>query len=401
MKGNLWEKYKNLDESYYHIPIGNNEQLLGREETEQDFSADACRAFIKKHFDGGNKLEAMELPFKYEWEQNGKHQHTVALYLMGLVLEKAFNNSLHRNLSKIIADIDSCINCTGYDKKWKDNSKGWYDYRYTWFLTCLYHDTASCIESSEECYCLIEQKKQIDFFLESNDVQYTPYTYTPAKPNVSLTRFSEELIKNYFSYRMDNGCLDHGIVAGYLLFDKLHKNFNKKTCGHDWKTTPVKEYTGDDHFDLKYRLTHLDHFAHIADAIICHNLWMSYDDATDEKYRKYGLNPLIVKDNPGNVLSLSSHPLQFMLCLLDTIEPIKRFASETMSAQEVLENIFIKAKNNNPKGIAIAWTEKLRKQEKFYKWLGDIQELPKWMRVAVSSCRHSKGGDCCVEITFE
>ena len=47
------------------------------------------------------------------------------------------------------------------------------------------------------------------------------------------------------------------------------------------------------------------------------------------------------------------------------------------------------------------WTVQIGKQEKFYKWLGDIQELPKWMRVAVSSCRHSKGGDCCVEITFE
>ena len=37
MKGNLWKKYKSLDESYYHIPIGTNEQLFGRDEAKQHF----------------------------------------------------------------------------------------------------------------------------------------------------------------------------------------------------------------------------------------------------------------------------------------------------------------------------------------------------------------------------
>lgn len=102
MKGNLWKKYKSLDESYYHIPIGTNEQLFGRDEAKQHFSVDGCREFIKRHFDEGDKLEAMAFPFEDEWEKNGKHQHTVALYLMGLVLESVFNESLHQNLSETL-----------------------------------------------------------------------------------------------------------------------------------------------------------------------------------------------------------------------------------------------------------------------------------------------------------
>lgn len=393
MKGNLWKKYKSLDESYYHIPIGTNEQLFGRDEAKQHFSVDGCREFIKRHFDEGDKLEAMAFPFEDEWEKNGKHQHTVALYLMGLVLESVFNESLHQNLSELIDAIDKNSGVHTQEMRWNNDLAGWYDYRYTWFLTCLYHDTASCIESSEECYCLIEQKKQIGFFLGRNNIQYTPYNYKPIKPLVCLTRFSEDLIKNYFYYRMDSGYLDHGIVAGYLMFDKLVKNFNEKVHKNGEGYTDVTLING-----LNYRLAHLDHFAHIADAIICHNLWMSYDDVNNKKYKEYGLMPLIVTNNPDNRLSLPKNSLQFMLCLLDTIEPVKRFTSEVMSAQEVLENISITT-TNNPQGIVIAWTEKLRTQEKFYKWLGDIQELPKWMNITVKPCRHI-GDDCCVKITF-
>ena len=187
--------------------------------------------------------------------------------------------------------------------------------------------------------------------------------------------------------------MDHGIVTGYLMFYKLVKNFNEKVHKNGEGYTDVTLING-----LNYRLAHLDHFAHIADAIICHNLWMSYDDVNNKKYKEYGLMPLIVTNNPDNRLSLPKNSLQFMLCLLDTIEPVKRFTSEVMSAQEVLENISITT-TNNPQGIVIAWTEKLRTQEKFYKWLGDIQELPKWMNITVKPCRHI-GDDCCVKITF-
>lgn len=80
-------------------------------------------------------------------------------------------------------------------------------------------------------------------------------------------------------------------------------------------------------------------------------------------YEEYGLNPLIVGRNGKNKLSIAEYPLQFILCLLDTIEPVKRF--QELNPQDVLKLINVEFQNN---GLKIEWDPELEKQEQFKDW---------------------------------
>lgn len=346
---NLFEKFGTIYESYYWIDV--SEMLfVGKDAPEK------CKKFIQKHFEKGCKHKVLEVPFFEKFETDGKHCHTVSLYLMGILGKKHLSARLKQKLNQLM------------------NAK-WYHFEYTWFLTCMYHDMVTCIEGTKFEKDSQERKKPLDFHLREYDIQHTPYNYSPIKKNVCLTRFSEELIKNYFKYRLndDKPQFDHGIVGGYLLFDKFYKNFIENTKDAGW--LPDNSYHNN---GVIWRKEHIDHSAYIADAIICHNIWLSYDDSTKETYEEYGLNPLIVGRNGKNKLSIAEYPLQFMLCLLDTIEPIKRF--KELEPQDVLELINVEFLDN---GLKIEWDQKLEEQEQFEKWKNEIIGLDKWMHVKV------------------
>lgn len=371
---NLWNKYEELDPSYYGI------QIKGSECINERLSKESCLEFIKKHFSEGNKKEALNFPFQEEFKNNGKHQHTVALYFLGLHLKNLFNEKLKHRLGELMPS---------------ERFEDWYCLKYTWFLTCLYHDTASHIEKFYIESFLPERKKSLDYYLGRFDIQYTPYNHIPLRKGISLVRFSEALVKNYFYYRMNRGNLDHGIIGGYYLFDRLYKNFCEKTKNVDWKKKDCEWIEG-----LSYRLVHLDHFAYIADAIICHNLWCAYDSKKIKEYREYGLDPLIIGEdfeanntnfvqnkNRNKKLNIDDHPLQFMLCLLDTIEPVKRLSnfenSIEMDAYDVLQKISIEEEWGD--GIKIKWCSYLKELNSngFESWMKDIKELEKWMAVTL------------------
>ena len=80
-------------------------------------------------------------------------------------------------------------------------------------------------------------------------------------------------------------------------------------------------------------------------------------------------------------LDLKQNPLYFMLCLLDTIEPTKRF--EGLDIEYVLKNIFIE--RIGKKIIRIKWNKEFQKEnkEKFNVWKTNIQDLEKWLGVTV------------------
>ena len=368
-ENSLWKNYQKLKSSYYGIPICGNSIF------DVFFSLNSCRNFIDLHYVRGEKQPALDFVFKEEYENEGKHQHTVALYLLGLYLQDLFDDVLKNKISGLIPHCDN------------NQPDLWYDFRYTWFLTCLYHDTASCIESHPNNQRLTEQQKTLDFYLGTSDIKYTPFNHTPLRPGISLTRYSESLIKNYFYYRMDHHSLDHGILGGYLLFDKLYRNFKEKTKDVFWDQNHAKEIIG----GLNYRPEHLDHFAYISDAIICHNLWTASRPADIDTYKNYGLEPLIVdKKHLNRKLNINDYPLQFLLCLLDSIEPVKRFIEKKadleppMNAADVLTNFCINPRGNN--AIQIDWCEYVKKQKctRFQNWLKSVLGLKTWMDVKVT-----------------
>jgi len=371
MDKSLLDAYSELDKSYYYIDINARDLFNGTHTEEVLYN---CRKFIEEHFVKGNKKEALCIPWNEEYNKSEKHSHTVSLYLLGLLYENDLGKMLKSKLKKLIPNVED-----------------WYEYKYTWFLTCLYHDVVSCIENRTLPKFPNEVQKQLSYYIGDLNIQFTPYSYSPLKSGVSLTRFSESLINNYFRYRAESLAFDHGIVGGYYLFDRLYKNFIDKTSNHNWKNSRAYFCEG-----LSWRLEHLDHFAYISDAIICHNLWTAqYGDkkGEDMKYLAFGLSPLIIKGREGK-LKFNQYPLQFLLCLFDSIEPVKRFGD--ISSKEVLQKISIQLCQMDADEyiFQISWDRSLEEQKKFDDWEKNIIELENWMDVTIKKTKRV------IEISF-
>ena len=308
----LLEEYKGLDLhrwNYYEADAPENEKNA----VLREFNNNNATAFITKIFKCGGKENAFDISFFKDYLKNGKHSHTVSLYFLGCLLSEIVDTHLEAYLSRYV------------DSLRKD---GWYCFNYTWFLTCLYHDTASAIEKSEwhrDC------PSDIDFYLGKEDVQYNVFEHAWSNPLMKPYTYSESLVRNYFKYRVEYcHAIDHGIIGGYLLYDRLVKNYDKNWAEYkkEHPDAPDACYNdfihGGEYNNLRWRKAHMDHFAVIADAIIAHNIWHS-KNATENKnlYRQYGLDPLI--HGKAKKTNIKEAPLLFFLGLLDTLEPVKRF----------------------------------------------------------------------------
>ena len=361
---NLYELYGQYKTSYYDIPVSSDMFW------NLDTSLSRCQDFIGSHYKLGCKETCMMFDFLEEYLNHGKHLHTVSLYLMGMI----FTEKSSTLRDKLTNQLQSFLPCYG---DWYVRKKDEYNLLYTWYLTALYHDIASCVENIRIPENPTEQQKCLEYYLGELDITYSPYSVFPYRKLNIPQRFSENLIKNYFCYRANKGSCEHGILAGYLFFDRFVKNFlrysrNKKI---------IKKGFIEEAGNLKWHIEQLSHAAYVADAIICHNIWMGGERDT-ELYQAYGLSPLLYMKHSENKLAIKKCPLQFMLCLLDTIEPIKRFAKEpfekTLYPKDVLENVQLEFKGN---GLEVSWKSKISEQPEFEYWKKALEDLQNWMEV--------------------
>ncbi|HWQ97093.1 MAG TPA: hypothetical protein VN538_03215 [Clostridia bacterium] len=265
-----------------------------------------CSAFITEYFKAGNKGNAFSFGFNELFSAKGKHTHTVALYFLGCLLKNLIDENFFQFLKFNIPDLN-------------------YNFYYTWFLSCLYHDTAACIEESPY------QHQPLKFYLGLHNISYNVYNHRPIFALADLFTYSEPLIKNYFDYRIDY-CIrvEHGILGGYLLYDRLRKNYTSAWKEHLNEYTSDKNgntelgsYSNFKYKNLHWHIAHLDHFAIIADSIIGHNIWVNDDVVL---YNHYGLDPLI--KSPSNRIRIRERPVLFFLSLIDSIEPVKILEKE-------------------------------------------------------------------------
>ena len=177
-------------------------------------------------------------------------------------------------------------------------------FAYVWFLICLFHDLAYPLEYKRgnerdfKSYQELSEKKKWD-----KDLDGVPHQY------------SREILEHYFDYRNsgDDAMNDHGICAGHHLYADLCKIREKKarTAQDGWWKKELEDI-----FNLA------------AWVVACHNIWTTQEDCNNvETYKGKKLEPLILKkDNEGKLkylINLQEHPLIFLFCLVDTIEPIK------------------------------------------------------------------------------
>ena len=355
----LFELYNRSNISYYDIKYSAMD-LFGNTDTKNE-----CYKFLQEHFERGKKYELLITDLYPEYQQNGKHIHSVSLFLLGKELLPHFRKELNKALAGFLPHYDY----------WHDHGR---DFWHTWFLTAMYQDYASCMEDVTPRINDSERHRSLAFHLGNHNIRYSIYSDYPYKTKNVPLRFSKKLIENYFYYRACSDACEHGIIAGQLFFDRYVKKFLEETRGQTFN-----ELGGWNGCGVHWNTDMFMYTAYIVDAIICHNIWLG-GPREEGTYKAYGLTPLLWHIHPENKLSIREYPLQFMLCLLDTIEPTKRFTG--MRAYDILNKISIKEECEDSKGFDIVWNESLETDDgnngnSFKQWYKGIENMQEWMNI--------------------
>ena len=177
-----------------------------------------------------------------------------------------------------------------------------HDFLYMWYLICLYHDVGYVFEK--------DSLKADEIFLESPAYPPAiPREYISACNSYYFTRKSTSLLGH-------KACVDHGIYGGWLLLKHLRNLHSSNLIieKEDW---------------CKYLLWGRPIFEHYivnaAWTIIAHNMFLAvYGTQNACKYCFLGLDQLIYLHG-FSPIKPSQNPFLFLLCLVDSIEPIKHF----------------------------------------------------------------------------
>lgn len=339
----LYDKLVNISpEKVHYYPLSPKINVI------QNLTEASAYDYIIKYYKHGEKGSVFNVGFIDKFQSNGKHMHTVVLYYLGCLFSDLVDSKLKSYIEKFIQTDD------------------WYDFRYTWFLTCLYHDTATVIEKEDwELGC----RSDLDFYLSKYNIKYSVFEHNWEHHCLKPYTYPESLVKNYFKYRVEHGhSIDHGIIAGYLLYDRLVNNYNMALKEYS-SIFPDANYEVFNHENLCWRNEHIAHFAIIADAIIAHNIWLSDNDS---RYKQFGLDRLIA---PKNKLTLTDNPLIFFLGLFDTIEPVKRFGK-----LDCLKHIDIDIIDNYNE---ITITAEIIDTDTAIKWIRNVDKMKDWLYVEI------------------
>lgn len=304
----------------------------------------AAFEFIKKYFEyaGKSRVFIDENIDKNRIQIEDRAGHTISTFLLGLKIADSFG------LEIFIRD---------------DNNM---NFKYYWFLACLYHDVGYVFENKKDFEKLnIVQKDGIEGLQEVCGIKYI-------HERVFIT-YSKEQIELYLEKRSGTenkpGKLDHGIVGGLLLYDKLRRQFEtawKKRTNHN--DTRESFYFKDECSDRKLHLSnkHYEAYAKAANAIIAHNIWQS-------TLRGYIETNLELRKNIAkkfNRINISDN-LCFILSLADTLEPLKRKFSD-------LDLISIGTTDNN-QGIELQINF-----DTYNELYRNVKSLEDWMEVEVT-----------------
>ena len=159
--------------------------------------------FIEEYFSLGRKKALFD--DKYI-KQNidiikGRSQHIVSTYLLGIIIAESF----------------------GFDLNKRDDNN--VNLKYLWFLACLYHDIGYVYEETHSCENLREvREKRLIALREICGIKYCEHdefrTYERRVVNLYLKNRAKCTAK-------DMGKMDHGIVGGLMLYDRLRKNYEQ------------------------------------------------------------------------------------------------------------------------------------------------------------------------------
>lgn len=221
-----------------------------------------------------------------------RYLHIVSAFFLGIYVME--------NNTKILGSILDLL------RKIEEIKEDWV--AYVWSLICLFHDVGYIVEQKG---CEIEKlicKKEYQSDLPK-DKKGIPSIY------------SKKLLKSYQTYRYCRfDVKDHGIYGGRIVYNKMCKIRRKKVNSNINSNINKKP--------LLYWGEELEKIYGMAGwTIACHNIFTVPSSSDTKCYKCNGLDKLIYEDKYRKIKS-DLHPLLFILCLVDSIEPIKTIGIE-------------------------------------------------------------------------
>ena len=374
-----------IDWNYYHTPI----------DTTDIFSRQNPTAFIKGYFQNGEKA----LPFMLNAETAHRFINRYFRYgQKASVLDFNYTNPIQLPDDRAIHTtsgfflgllIEHCINGP---QTLSIESLNRYPFSYLWFLTFLYHDYGYCVTERDNppiqfpCNAPIPEPhdrnisireysafSQVKKSLGINLSPFSPYPFprqSHGQPSLERallremtqkeytiqggqqlrfsngnivrgTRYKSSTITRYLNYCINEfGHVDHGIVGGFLFYDRMLKNYIMAYLSklEDSNTyIPINDFVYNNrHFGSEQWKI----FSYIADCILSHNIWKQPDDRR-YLYEQYQLEDLLTENFRS--LSYEDNPLLYILAVTDSIEPIKIYqqANPALTVQEITNSLNI------------------------------------------------------------
>lgn len=259
---------------------------------------DKAYTFIKSYYNLAGKGRTFEDKNITDNEKDIKEKstHVVSTFLLGILIAETLGiDTQQRNYENM-------------------------NFLYYWFLVALYHDVGYIYEKNSNSYDLEKIKeKGLQEILDICDINPDNLS------NSIFLTYSCRDIEEYSKQRArgrDNskGKVDHGIVGGLMLYDKLVKQF------YIARKKRLKGYNEDDFYiwahgkKLHLSKSHFKEYAKVSDAIIAHNIFKDtlikcYDN---DETKKEELSKKVIHIN---------NELCFILAIADTIEPLKKDVS--------------------------------------------------------------------------
>lgn len=247
-----------------------------------------------------------------------------------------------------------------------------------WLLTSLNHDRGY--------YSKYITQKEFDF--EKTFIYYYLLKdFAFLKNNSAIAAYTKKEIEGYASYKSceyhekNPDCkerVDHGILGGCITYDELMRKLIKSGEDEENKLMIIS----------------------CCLVIAQHNIFKSQDEETDKVYEKNGLSRL--KSESEFRISLHT-PLLLLLCLVDTIECVKKFSKgeneKSLETKTVLNSIEVSVDKNH---IVIDFSKLYKKIKeknnnelsvKFDNYINSVLNLHSWTKFDAK-----KQNEYCVQI---
>jgi hypothetical protein len=315
--------YQYIDElkSYewqYYIGINNSIETKKPFVDHSDYSS-----FILNYFRKGGKVKIFEL-CNINLNQIRLPNHICSVFFLGIILYNKTEFSKKYQLPKSDAEYAT--------------------FPFIWFLIALFHDNAYHMEDENQ----LQDVSSISQLINKFNIKHSLFDRKFSKCNNLLNSRN-----NYFLFRkLDRNVVDHGILGGLLLFDRLVKiRREKKKIDEDTLFWGRK-------LENQYKIA--------ANAISIHNIWLQ----PPEICRQHKLEELI----DFKPIKFKEFPMFYILGIIDTIEPLKTYQDDNVSDIDILKSLemefgkcFLRVRES--KNSKIDFKKLIDKTKNFKNWL--------------------------------